>query len=298
VGHAVGVVAVADVALVEVDLAGGRAAALDLDVLHGLGDALAAIPRGEVALALRHGVDGLVAGGDEAAGAGGDAALERGECGVPAHLEVAAAAAAAAGAAGLEEHLDAGDLGEAGHLVEREAAGELDPRGDGGAADAGPGGHGAGDAGGAVGGREVPAALEEAEDGGGGGGRRGRGGGLVELGGGGLRRERGGERGDARGRHPAREALVGAALVDERVEVGGRRWRRRVEQQDGGGQEEEPASSANAHLATGVLGISRPRLPALALSALLYHCPLPPRHGGGGGGDGVECTGLESGDWT
>nr|ACN36207.1 unknown [Zea mays] len=229
VGHAVGVVAVADVALVEVDLAGGRAAALDLDVLHGLGDALAAVPRGEVALALRHGVDGLVAGGDEAAGAGGDAALERGEGGVPAHLEVAAAAAAA-GAAGLEEHLDAGDLGEAGHLVEREAAGELDPRGDGGAADAGPGGHGAGDAGGAVGGREVPAALEEAED--------------------------------------------------------------------GGGQEEEPASSANAHLATGVLGISRPRLPALALSALLYHCPLPPRHGGGGGGDGVECTGVESGDWT
>ena len=43
-GHAVGVVAVANVALVEVDLAGGGAAALDLDVLHGLGDALATVP--------------------------------------------------------------------------------------------------------------------------------------------------------------------------------------------------------------------------------------------------------------
>ena len=222
-------------------------------MLHGLVDALAAVPRGEVALALRHGVDGLVAGGDEAAGAGGDAALERREGGVPAHLEITPAAAAAR-AAGLEEHLDAGDLGEPGHLVEREAAGELDPRGDGGAADALPGGHGAGHAGGAVGGREVPAALEEAEDGGG-GSRRGRGrGGLVELGGGGLRRERGGEGRDARGRHPAREALVGAALVDERVDVGARRGRRRVEQQDEDRQEEEPASSANAHLAAGSWG--------------------------------------------
>ena len=136
--------------------------------------------------------------------------------------------------------MDAGDLGEPGHLVEREAAGELDPRGDGGAADALPGGHGAGHAGGAVGGREVPAALEEAEDGGG-GSRRGRGrGGLVELGGGGLRRERGGEGRDARGRHPAREALVGAALVDERVDVGARRGRRRVERQNGDRQKEEP----------------------------------------------------------
>ena len=236
-------------------------------MLHGLGDALAAVPRGEVALALRHGVDGLVAGGDEAAGACCDAALERGEGGVPAHLEVAPAGAACA--AGLEEHLDARDLGEAGDLVEREAAGELDPRGDGGAADVAPGGHGAGDAGGAVGAGEVPAALEEAEDGGG-GARRGGGGGLVELGGAGLRGERAGEGGDGRGQRAAREALVGAALVDERVEVGARHGRRRVEEEeeDGGGQQLKPARPAHRESqAPLVLGISRPPLSALHRSA-------------------------------
>lgn len=168
-GNAVGVVAVGNVALVKVHLAGGRAAALDLDVLHGLCDATAAVDIGEVALALRQGVDLLVAGGEEAAGGGAGAALELREGGVPAHLEVAVPAA---GAAGLEEHLGAGDLGEAGDLVEREAAVELDPRRDGGPAELGPGGHGAGDAGGAVGPGEVAAALEEAEDGGGGRDRR------------------------------------------------------------------------------------------------------------------------------
>jgi hypothetical protein len=246
-GHSVGVVAVANVALVKVDLAGGRGAALDLDVLHGLRDALAAVPRGEVALALRHGVDGLVAGGDEPAGAGGDAALELREGGVAFHLEVAAAPSRAAG---LEEHLDAGDLWEPGDLVEREAAGQLDPRGNGGAADVGPGGGGAGDAGGAVGAGEVPAALEEAEDGAGGGGGRRRGGGcLEELGVGGTCGESGGEGGDARGHRAAGEGLVGAALVDERVDVCARHGQRRVEEEeDGGDQEEKPAGSANAHL--------------------------------------------------
>jgi hypothetical protein len=250
----VGVVAVANVALVQVDLAGGRAAALDLDVLHGLRDALATVPRGEVALALRHGVDGLVAGGDEPAGAGGDAALELREGDVAFHLEVAAAAPSRA--AGLEEHLDAGDLREPGDLVEREATGELHPRGDGGAADVGPGGGGAGDAGGAVGAGEVPAALEEAEDGaGGGGGRRRGGGGLEELGVGGMFGERGGEGGDARGHRAAGEGLVGAALVDERVDVGARHGQRRVEEEeDGGDQEEKPAGSANAHRFAAPLG--------------------------------------------
>jgi hypothetical protein len=247
VGHTVRVVAVGNVAFVKVDLAGGRAAALDLDVLHGLRDALTAVPRGEVALALRHGVHGLVGGGDEPAGAGGDAALELREGRVPAHLEVAAAAAPRA--AGLEEHLDARDLGEPRDLVEREAAGELDPRGDGGATDVGPGGRGAGDAGGAVGGGEVPAALEEAEDGGGGGGR------LEGLGGGRLGGERGGEGGDGCGRHAAGEGLVSAALVDERVNVGAGHGQRRVEEEeDGGDQEEKPAGSANAHLFTEPLG--------------------------------------------
>jgi hypothetical protein len=55
--------------------------------------------------------------------------------------------------------LDAGDLEEVGHLVERGAAGKLDRRDDAGAADAGPRGQG-----GMLGGREVSAALEEAED--------------------------------------------------------------------------------------------------------------------------------------
>ena len=57
-----GVVAVGNVALVEVDLAGGGAAALDGDALHGLGDAVAAVDVGEVALALRQRVDLLEAG--------------------------------------------------------------------------------------------------------------------------------------------------------------------------------------------------------------------------------------------
>ena len=52
-----GVVAVGNVALVEVDLAGGGAAALDRDVLHGLGDAVAAVN-----VALRQRVDLLEAG--------------------------------------------------------------------------------------------------------------------------------------------------------------------------------------------------------------------------------------------
>ena len=56
-GHAVGVVAVGNVALVEVDLAGGGAAALDGDALHGLGDAVAAVN-----VALRQRVDLLEAG--------------------------------------------------------------------------------------------------------------------------------------------------------------------------------------------------------------------------------------------
>ena len=68
VGHAVGVVAVGNVALVEVDLSGGGAAALDLDVLHGLGDAAAAVGGGEVALALRQRVDLLEAGSSGGSG--------------------------------------------------------------------------------------------------------------------------------------------------------------------------------------------------------------------------------------
>lgn len=53
---------------------------------------------------------GLGAGGDEASGAVGDAALVRGEGGVPTHVEVASGAATHA--ACLEDHLDAGDLGK------------------------------------------------------------------------------------------------------------------------------------------------------------------------------------------
>lgn len=76
--------------------------------------AVAPSARAEVALALRHGIDGLVAGGDTA--------LERVRGGVPAHLEVAPAVSAAT----LEENLNAGDLGGAGDLVERETVVVLD----------------------------------------------------------------------------------------------------------------------------------------------------------------------------
>jgi hypothetical protein len=45
-------------------------------VLHGLGDAVAAVDGGEVALALREREDLLVAGGEEAPRAGADSRLE------------------------------------------------------------------------------------------------------------------------------------------------------------------------------------------------------------------------------
>jgi hypothetical protein len=50
-----------------------------------------------------------------------------------------------------------------------------------------------------------------------------------------LEQECAGEGGDGQGQRAAREALIGAALVDERVEVGTRHGHRRVEEEEGGG---------------------------------------------------------------
>lgn len=156
VGDAVGVVGVANVAFIKVDLAGGGAAALHLGLLDDLGHTLTAITSGEVALALRQRVHGRVSRRVEPRPAS-DPALELGKGGVALQLEVPSAAA---GTTGLEEHLRAGYLGEAGHLVEGVAAGKLDTGGDRGTAEGAPHGKDAADAGGAVGGAEVAAALE------------------------------------------------------------------------------------------------------------------------------------------
>jgi hypothetical protein len=73
------------------------------------------------------------------------------------------------------------------------------------------------------------------------------GGGLVKLGGAGVRGEAAGEDCDSRQQRAAAEDLVGAALVDECVEVGVRPQQRRVEEKDNSSdQQQRPTISAVA----------------------------------------------------
>ncbi|XP_078442935.1 P-loop containing nucleoside triphosphate hydrolases superfamily protein [Wolffia australiana] len=228
-GGAAGVVG--EVALVEVDLGGGGAAALDLGLLGGLGDAGGAVGDGEVALALGHGGDAGGGGGVVAGGAAaGHGALQVGQDGVPPHLEPAAAAG---GGAGLVEHFHAGDGGEGGDLVERVAPAELYPRRDGRAAEPGPHGRDPAHAGGALGRPEVAPALEQPEQPRLPVGRRHRR--LVEPGRRGPRHQRTAQRAQCLlpREHPVprrREGLRRAPLVHQLEQVRRRRRRRRRQQ--------------------------------------------------------------------
>jgi hypothetical protein len=61
-----------------------------------------------------------------------------------------------------------------------------------------------------------------------------------------MKGEAAGEDSDSRWQRAAAEDVVGAALVDVRVEVGARHQQRRVEEEDdGGGQQQRPALPAH-----------------------------------------------------
>lgn len=177
----------------QINLARNGAPTLDLRSLHSTLHALPTISIPEAPFALGQHVHRLVARRVEAM-AGDDAVLQHRERRVPPLLEPAARDVG--GTAGLIEQLHAGDLREPGDFVEEVAAVQLDSgRGRGLAAE---GGHEAwelGDAGVAVGGGEVAAALEDAGEGGASAaGAAGAGGGFVVFGFGGLLDE-GGEEG-------------------------------------------------------------------------------------------------------
>lgn len=217
--NTVGVVVVANVAPIEVNLAGDGGAALHLRLLHGGLDAGVAVGAAQIALALRDGVHGGVGGGVEPAPAG-DPRLELVERRVPLLLEPGPPRLRRA--AHLVQHIRPGDLREVGRLVGEVAAGDLHPPGHALAAEAAHQLRQPPDAAVAVSIVEVAPALEQPRQ------RRlaAAGGGLEEPGGGGL-----GDQGVEQRRQGLLEAAVGrvrllrASLVDQAVRVGGGRRR-------------------------------------------------------------------------
>lgn len=166
----------------EVNLSSNGVSAFNLRPLNRRLNALTTIGGAQIAFALPHGVDLLISGSIEAAVAAYDAVLHDRERRVP--LQIESRPGRVGAGADLEEHFHAGDLSEAGDLVEEVASLELNPSGGDFAgaelvgerrdlADAVVAGAGA----------EVAAALEEAGD--------AAGGRFVEFGFGGLLNEGG-----------------------------------------------------------------------------------------------------------